>query len=69
MNQIASMILDKAEPRKGGGISLINLKDAIKWVLEAQVTLEDSAKFLSAASEILPVMLESLEVVLFAVLL
>uniref|UniRef100_A0A7S0M3T5 EF-hand domain-containing protein n=1 Tax=Cryptomonas curvata TaxID=233186 RepID=A0A7S0M3T5_9CRYP len=56
-----SMILDKAEPVKGSGISLVNLQDAIKWVLEAHVTLEDSAKLLSAASEVLPVMLESLE--------
>jgi hypothetical protein len=58
----ASMILDKAEPGKGSGISLIKLQDAIKWVLQAHVALEDSVKLLSVASDILPVMLESLEV-------
>ena len=58
------MILDKAEPWKGRGISLINLQNAIKWVLEAHVALEDSARLLSAASDVLPVMLESLEVAL-----
>jgi hypothetical protein len=56
------MLLDKAEPGKGSCISLSNLQDAIKWVLEAHVTLEDSAKLLSAASDVLPVMLELLEV-------
>jgi hypothetical protein len=62
LDRFASMILDKAEPGKGRGISLINLQDAIKWVLGAHVTSEDSAKLLSAASDVLPVMLESLEV-------
>jgi hypothetical protein len=59
------LILDKAEPEKGGEISLINLQDAIKWVLESHVALEDSTLLLSAASDVLPVSLEPLEVVFY----
>jgi hypothetical protein len=60
------VILDKAEPEKGKGVSLINLQSVIKWILGADVTVEDSKTFLSAVSNSLPFLLESLEVI-FAV--